>query len=211
VWRKTAANLKVELSWCEATRHSFVSRNLDAGVPLDEVSAAVGHSSPVVTMRFYNRYVRRSFHPRSCVGVAVHQYLQPNQRAVLEQALRVLIWGGRETLRLTFLLSGEGLQLRHRRAAVAATIARLRPVLSANASETAAPPWSLESRASKDPRLMRGAEVASIGRETVVSEKAKRRVFTAEYNALIEASSLPSRAVVRRLVKVTLAGLRPPP
>jgi integrase len=53
--------LGVKLSWHEATRHSFVSRTLAAGVPLDEVSAAVGHSSPVVTMRFYARYVRKSF------------------------------------------------------------------------------------------------------------------------------------------------------
>lgn len=61
VWREAADDLGVKLSWYEATRHSFVSRNLAAGVPLDEVSAAVGHSSPVVTMRFYARYVRKSF------------------------------------------------------------------------------------------------------------------------------------------------------
>ena len=44
-----------------ATRHSFVTRNLVAGASLDEVSAAVGHSSPVVTRRFYDQYVRRQF------------------------------------------------------------------------------------------------------------------------------------------------------
>jgi integrase len=49
------------MTFYEATRHSFISRNLEAGVPLDEVSAAVGHSSPVVTKRHYDRFVRRSF------------------------------------------------------------------------------------------------------------------------------------------------------
>ena len=70
VWSKVATELRLELSWYEATRHSFVSRNLAAGVPLDEVSAAVGHSSPVVTMRFYARYVRKSF-STAIRGVAI--------------------------------------------------------------------------------------------------------------------------------------------
>jgi integrase len=51
----------VSLSWYEATRHSFVSRNLRDGVSLDEVSAAVGHSSPVVTGKHYARYVRKTY------------------------------------------------------------------------------------------------------------------------------------------------------
>jgi len=38
-----------------------VSLSLDAGASLDEVSAAVGHSSPVVTRRYYDHFVRRSF------------------------------------------------------------------------------------------------------------------------------------------------------
>jgi integrase len=49
------------LTWYQATRHTFVSRNLKAGVSLDEVSAAVGHSSPMVTKRHYDHYVRRSY------------------------------------------------------------------------------------------------------------------------------------------------------
>lgn len=49
------------MTFYEATRHSFTSRNLAAGVPLDEVSAALGHSSPVVTRRFYDRYVRKTY------------------------------------------------------------------------------------------------------------------------------------------------------
>ena len=35
--------------------------SLEAGASLDEVSEAVGHSSPVVTKRFYDHHVRRSF------------------------------------------------------------------------------------------------------------------------------------------------------
>jgi len=38
-----------------------VSRNLEAGVPLDEVSAAIGHSSPVVTRRYYDHFVRKTY------------------------------------------------------------------------------------------------------------------------------------------------------
>jgi integrase len=50
-----------EMTLYHATRHSFVTRNLVAGASLDEVSVAVGHSSPVVTRRFYDQYVRRKF------------------------------------------------------------------------------------------------------------------------------------------------------
>jgi hypothetical protein len=49
------------LTWYQATRHSFVSRNLKAGASFDEVSAAVSHSSPLVTKRFYDHYIRRTF------------------------------------------------------------------------------------------------------------------------------------------------------
>ena len=38
-----------------------MSRNLARGVALDEVSAAVGHSSPLVTKRHYDHFVRKSF------------------------------------------------------------------------------------------------------------------------------------------------------
>jgi integrase len=59
------------VSWYQATRHSFVSRHLAAGASLDEVSAAVGHSSPVVTKRFYDHFVRRSFSPRLRAGIGL--------------------------------------------------------------------------------------------------------------------------------------------
>jgi integrase len=53
----------VELTWYEATRHSFVSRNLKAGVQLDEVSAAVGHATPATTKRHYGHFIRKIFNP----------------------------------------------------------------------------------------------------------------------------------------------------
>jgi integrase len=60
-WDEAAKECKVSLTWYQATRHSFVTRNLEAGASLDEVSEAVGHSSPVVTKRFYDHHVRKSF------------------------------------------------------------------------------------------------------------------------------------------------------
>lgn len=49
------------MTFYHATRHSFVSRSLSRGASLDEVSAAVGHSSPIVTRRYYDHFVRRDF------------------------------------------------------------------------------------------------------------------------------------------------------
>lgn len=54
-WETAAQKVGVDLTWYQATRHTFVSRNLKAGVPLDEVSAAVGHSSPMVAARPANQ------------------------------------------------------------------------------------------------------------------------------------------------------------
>jgi len=59
----------VDLTWYEATRHSFVSRNLEAGVQLDEVSAAVGHASPATTKRHYGHFIRKIFNPALRQGV----------------------------------------------------------------------------------------------------------------------------------------------
>jgi len=60
-WERVAKSLSLALTWYQATRHSFVTRSLAAGATLDEVSSAVGHSSPVVTRRYYDHHVRRSF------------------------------------------------------------------------------------------------------------------------------------------------------
>lgn len=62
---------KPALTFYQATRHSFVSRNLSKGVALDEVSAAVGHSSPVVTRRFYDHFVRKSFSTEMRTGLGL--------------------------------------------------------------------------------------------------------------------------------------------
>jgi integrase len=55
------ASQPFKLTWYQATRHSFTTRLLEAGASLDEVSAALGHSSPVVTRRYYDHFVRKSF------------------------------------------------------------------------------------------------------------------------------------------------------
>lgn len=60
-WDLAAAAVGVAMTWYQATRHSYVSRNLKEGASLDEVSAAVGHSSPVVTRRYYDHFVRETF------------------------------------------------------------------------------------------------------------------------------------------------------
>ena len=62
-WEEAAEACGVKLTWYQATRHSFVSRSLKAGVSLDEVSVAVGHSTPVVTKRHYAHFVRKTFNP----------------------------------------------------------------------------------------------------------------------------------------------------
>jgi len=49
------------MSWYQATRHTAVSRALKAGVPLDQVSAAVGHASLETTRRSYAHYVCKDF------------------------------------------------------------------------------------------------------------------------------------------------------
>lgn len=63
MWDQAAKACGVKLTWYQATRHTFVTRLLEAGVPLDEVSEAVGHSSPVVTKRYYDHHVMRGYSP----------------------------------------------------------------------------------------------------------------------------------------------------
>ncbi len=62
-WRKIRKRYGLAITFYQATRHTFTSRSLAAGASLDEVSAALGHSSPTVTRRFYDHYVRRTFSP----------------------------------------------------------------------------------------------------------------------------------------------------
>jgi integrase len=70
VWDEAAKKVCVDITWYQATRHSFVSRSLKNGASLDEVSAAVGHSSPIVTRTYYDHYVRKTFSPALRQGIA---------------------------------------------------------------------------------------------------------------------------------------------
>ena len=68
-------SLRTERYWSVRTRPvaatvKEVSRDWIESVH-DEVSAAVGHSSPVVTKRFYDHFVRRSFSPRLRAGLGL--------------------------------------------------------------------------------------------------------------------------------------------
>ena len=68
-WNAAAKALNLKMTLYQATRHSFVSRNLAADASLDEVSAAVGHSSPAVTRRYYDHFVRKTFSAGLRAGV----------------------------------------------------------------------------------------------------------------------------------------------
>ena len=70
-WDNVAPKHKIELTWYQATRHTFTSRALANGGTLDEVSAALGHSSPVVTRRYYDHFVRKSFSPELRRGLGI--------------------------------------------------------------------------------------------------------------------------------------------
>lgn len=60
-WRELAGPLVGEMTMYQAGRHSFASRSLRDGATLDEVSEAMGHSSPAITKRRYVHHVRRTF------------------------------------------------------------------------------------------------------------------------------------------------------
>ncbi|HEY4185736.1 MAG TPA: site-specific integrase [Polyangia bacterium] len=69
-WEVAAKAAGVKLGWYQSTRHTWISRSLEAGASLDEVSAAVGHSSPVVTRRWYDHFVRERFSPALRLPIA---------------------------------------------------------------------------------------------------------------------------------------------
>ncbi len=70
-WELVAEALGLNLTWYQATRHSFASRNLSRGVALDEVAAALGHSTPAVTARHYAHFVRKQFSPLMTAGLGL--------------------------------------------------------------------------------------------------------------------------------------------
>ena len=78
-WDETIKKVGLQLTWYQATRHSFVSRNLKNGASLDEVSAALGHSSPIVTRTYYDHYVRKTFSSalRQGIGTASFRSADP--------------------------------------------------------------------------------------------------------------------------------------
>jgi integrase len=72
-WRlvRTTLELPADLSFYRATRHSACSRALASGADLTEVSAALGHASPAVTLRHYNHHIRKTFSPILRVGLGL--------------------------------------------------------------------------------------------------------------------------------------------
>lgn len=68
-WEVAAEALGLNLTWYQATRHSFASRNLSRGVALDEVASALGHSTPAVTARHYAHFIRKRFSPVMTAGL----------------------------------------------------------------------------------------------------------------------------------------------
>jgi len=60
-WKRVRDALGLKLTWYQATRHSFCSRNLSRGVPIGVVSRAMGHSSEMVTQHSYNHYVQEDW------------------------------------------------------------------------------------------------------------------------------------------------------
>lgn len=80
--------IEIGLTWYEATRHSFVSRNLSAGASLDEVSSAVGHASPSTTRRYYDHFVRRAFSDTLRTGLGAPPPGSPDNVVTLRTARR---------------------------------------------------------------------------------------------------------------------------
>jgi integrase len=70
-WNAVAAEHGLAMTWYQASRHSFASRNLSAGASLDEVSSAMGHASTAITRRHYDHVIRRSFSPTLRAGLGL--------------------------------------------------------------------------------------------------------------------------------------------
>jgi integrase len=68
-WRELPDKLRGGCTWYEASRHSFASRNLEAGASLDEISDALGHSTPAITKRHYARFIRKDYSAKMLGGL----------------------------------------------------------------------------------------------------------------------------------------------
>jgi len=53
MWRKACGKAKIDVKLKNATRHSIASQALNAGVPLEVISRALGHSSLEITRQRY--------------------------------------------------------------------------------------------------------------------------------------------------------------
>lgn len=60
-WQEASKAAGIDLTWYESTRHTMVSRHLNAGESLDEVSAAVGHANVEVTRSAYGHMLPRDY------------------------------------------------------------------------------------------------------------------------------------------------------
>lgn len=72
-WRKAAKELGLPpgLNFYRATRHSFASRASAAGASIDEISGALGHSSPAITQAHYMHFQRRRWSPAMHAGLGL--------------------------------------------------------------------------------------------------------------------------------------------
>lgn len=78
-WKKAAAKVGCSLTWYQATRHSFTTRSIKAGASLDDVSSALGHSSPVVTRRYYDHHIPDSFSSTLRMGLPLRDQDADNE------------------------------------------------------------------------------------------------------------------------------------
>lgn len=62
--------LPKDLDFYGATRHTYATKALMAGASLDEVSSALGHSSPLVTLKHYSHLVRKTYSSTLRQGLA---------------------------------------------------------------------------------------------------------------------------------------------
>jgi integrase len=70
-WKRVRKAFGLKLTWYQATRHSFCSRNLARGAQLEVVSRAMGHSSPMVTQTSYNHFVQEDWPEELRAGLFV--------------------------------------------------------------------------------------------------------------------------------------------
>jgi integrase len=63
-WRKAAKALGLTVSWHKATRTSAASRWAARGVDIGQIAAALGHHGTEIAIRYYQKWVRKTFDPR---------------------------------------------------------------------------------------------------------------------------------------------------